>query len=247
MCIRDRYGTGFRLNPKTDELYTFLYHEFQDPTHMLARINNKGEVVQEYSMIVNYWFPAIPVFPDNAAPVVSSGFPSSIVLTEEKPVYKLALGNMVTDEDNMDAAIVKSVSSVTPSSPINAIVRNDSLIISTTSDIKEYQKATITVRFNSNGKIVTKNMVVTTEEAPTSIEEVSQPTLKIYPNPAVNSIQINIDTPAKIEIYTSRGTMVRKSTINPGESINVSDLSQGLYFIRIITGGKTESLRMIKK
>lgn len=85
---------------------------------------------------------------------------------------------MVTDEDNMDAAIVKSVSSVTPSSPINAIVRNDSLIISTTSDIKEYQKATITVRFNSNGKIVTKNMVVTTEEAPTSIEEVSQPTLK---------------------------------------------------------------------
>ena len=241
------YGTGFRLNPKTDELYTFLYHEFQDPTHMLARINNKGEVVQEYSMIVNYWFPAIPVFPDNAAPVVSSGFPSSIVLTEEKPVYKLALGNMVTDEDNMDAAIVKSVSSVTPSSPINAIVRNDSLIISTTSDIKEYQKATITVRFNSNGKIVTKNMVVTTEEAPTSIEEVSQPTLKIYPNPAVNSIQINIDTPAKIEIYTSRGTMVRKSTINPGESINVSDLSQGLYFIRIITGGKTESLRMIKK
>ena len=90
-------------------------------------------------------------------------------------------------------------------------------------------------------------MVVTTEEAPTSIEEVSQPTLKIYPNPAVNSIQINIDTPAKIEIYTSRGTMVRKSTINPGESINVSDLSQGLYFIRIITGGKTESLRMIKK
>ena len=162
-------------------------------------------------------------------------------------MYKLALGNMVTDEDNMDAAIVKSVSSVTPSSPINAIVRNDSLIISTTSDIKEYQKATITVRFNSNGKIVTKNMVVTTEEAPTSIEEVSQPTLKIYPNPAVNSIQINIDTPAKIEIYTSRGTMVRKSTINPGESINVSDLSQGLYFIRIITGGKTESLRMIKK
>ena len=72
---------------------------------MLARINNKGEVVQEYSMIVNYWFPAIPVFPDNAVPVVSSSFPSSISLTEDKPVYKLALGNMVSDADNMDAAI----------------------------------------------------------------------------------------------------------------------------------------------
>ena len=234
------YGTGFRLNPKTDELYTFLYHEFQDPTHMLARINNKGEVVQEYSMIVNYWFPAIPVFPDNAVPVVSSSFPSSISLTEDKPVYKLALGNM-------DAAIVKSISSVTPSSPISAIIRNDSLIVSTTTTINEDHKSTITIRFNSNGKIVTKDLLVSTGNPPTSVEKVSRPTLNLYPNPAVNTIQINIGTTATVEIYTTNGTRVQKTAINPGEFIDVSHLSQGLYFIRVITGEKTETVRMIKK
>ena len=241
------YGTGFRHNPKTDELYTFLYHEFQDPTHMLARINNKGEVVQEYSMIVNYWFPAIPVFPDNAVPVVSSSFPSSISLTEDKPVYKLALGNMVSDADNMDAAIVKSISSVTPSSPISAIIRNDSLIVSTTTTINEDHKSTITIRFNSNGKIVTKDLLVSTGNPPTSVEKVSRPTLNLYPNPAVNTIQINIGTTATVEIYTTNGTRVQKTAINPGEFIDVSHLSQGLYFIRVITGEKTETVRMIKK
>ena len=241
------YGTGFRLNPKTDELYTFLYHEFQDPTHMLARINNKGKVVQEYSMIVNYWFPAIPVFPDNAVPVVSSSFPSSISLTEDKPVYKLALGNMVSDADNMDAAIVKSISSVTPSSPISAIIRNDSLIVSTTTTINEDHKSTITIRFNSNGKIVTKDLLVSTGNPPTSVEKVSRPTLNLYPNPAVNTIQINIGTTATVEIYTTNGTRVQKTAINPGEFIDVSHLSQGLYFIRVITGEKTETVRMIKK
>mgnify|MGYP000848569308 FL=1 len=241
------YGTGFRLNPKTDELYTFLYHEFQDPTHMLARINNKGKVVQEYSMIVNYWFPAIPVFPDNAVPVVSSSFPSSISLTEDKPVYKLALGNMVSDADNMDAAIVKSISSVTPSSPISAIIRNDSLIVSTTTTINEDHKSTITIRFNSNGKIVTKDLLVSTGNPPTSVEKVSRPTLNLYPNPAVNTIQINIGTTATVEIYTTNGTRVQKTAINPGEFIDVNHLSQGLYFIRVITGEKTETVRMIKK
>ena len=241
------YGTGFRLNPKTDELYTFLYHEFQDPTHMLARINNKGEVVQEYSMIVNYWFPAIPVFPDNAVPVVSSSFPSSISLTEDKPVYKLALGNMVSDADNMDAAIVKSISSVTPSSPISAIIRNDSLIVSTTTTINEDHKSTITIRFNSNGKIVTKDLLVSTGNPPTSVEKVSRPTLNLYPNPAVNTIQINIGTTATVEIYTTNGTRVQKTAINPGEFIDVSHLSQGLYIIRVITVEKTETVRMIKK
>ena len=214
---------------------------------MLARINNKGKVVQEYSMIVNYWFPAIPVFPDNAVPVVSSSFPSSISLTEDKPVYKLALGNMGSDADNMDAAIVKSISSVTPSSPISAIIRNDSLIVSTTTTINEDHKSTITIRFNSNGKIVTKDLLVSTGNPPTSVEKVSRPTLNLYPNPAVNTIQINIGTTATVEIYTTNGTRVQKTAINPGEFIDVSHLSQGLYFIRVITGEKTETVRMIKK
>lgn len=59
------YGTGFRIHPVTDELYCFLYHEFQDPTHQLVRISAEGELLQEYPMIMNYWFPALPIFPQS--------------------------------------------------------------------------------------------------------------------------------------------------------------------------------------
>ena len=128
---------------------------------MLARINNKGEVVQEYSMIVNYWFPAIPVFPDNAAPVISSDFPSSIVLTEEKPVYKLALGNMVTDEDNMDAAIVKTVKSVSDATVLTAEMNGGDLVITPL----KAGSADITVQVNSNGKLAETVVSVTVNEA----------------------------------------------------------------------------------
>lgn len=241
------YGTGFRVDPVSNELYTFLYHDFQDPTHMLARISNTGEVLKEYSMIANYWFPAIPVFPDNAAPVVSSRFPASISLTEDNPVYRLSLAKMVSDADNMDAAIVKSVSSVTPAAPIEAIVRNDSLVISTTAPVDEDHKATVTIRFNSNGKIVTKNLTVSTGTSPTSIDEAIKPTLSLYPNPAGNTIQIGIEAPAAVEIYSTNGMMVQKATIAPGESINVSHLSQGFYLVRVMTGNTTETLKMIKK
>lgn len=60
------YGTGFRIHPVTDELYCFLYHTFQDPTHQLVRISPDGTLLQEYPMITNYWFPALPIFPQSA-------------------------------------------------------------------------------------------------------------------------------------------------------------------------------------
>lgn len=63
------YGTGFRIHPVTDELYCFLYHGFQDPTHQLVRISPDGKLLQEYPMIVNYWFPALPIFPQSAGDV----------------------------------------------------------------------------------------------------------------------------------------------------------------------------------
>jgi len=57
------YGAGFRVHPVTDEIYCFFFHEFLDPTYQTARISTEGELLAEYSMINNYWFPSLPVFP----------------------------------------------------------------------------------------------------------------------------------------------------------------------------------------
>ncbi|MDH6354355.1 hypothetical protein M2132_000683 [Dysgonomonas sp. PH5-45] len=58
------YGAGFRIHPVTDEIYCSLFHEFLEPTYQTVRISTEGELLNEYSMINNYWFPAIPVFPE---------------------------------------------------------------------------------------------------------------------------------------------------------------------------------------
>ena len=241
----DIYGAGFRIHPVTDEIYAFLFHNFSDPTHVLARVSTSGELKQEYPMIDNYWFPALPVFPDNADPVVSDEFPADINLTNEAPEYRLFLGSLVSDEDNMDAAIVKSVESISPEdSPINAFVRNDSLIVNSNG---EECNAEIEVKFNSNGRIVRKNVMVTSGSDTTSIENaVSRNTLEIYPNPAVSSVRINTEKDALVKVYTMGGECVMKINVNGGESFDVSSLAKGMYLVRIETADKNETVKLIK-
>ena len=243
----DLYGTGFRIHPATDEIYAFCFHNFGDPTHMLARVSTSGEVKQEYSMINHYWFPAIPVFPDNAEPVVSEQFPTEITISDDAPVYSLYLGDMVSDADNIDAAIVKEIGSVSPiEAPIEAIIRNDSLIV-TAKEIGKFN-AQISVKFNSNGKIVTRNVDVTSDSVGTSIDGVVDTnTISVYPNPAVSTININTDKTAMVRMYTTSGTLVKSLIVKGGESIDVTDLTTGIYLMNIEIDGKINKIKFIKK
>ncbi len=57
------YGCSMRMHPVTDEMYVSLFHTFQDPTYKLVRYDSEANVINEYPMISNYWFPSLPVFP----------------------------------------------------------------------------------------------------------------------------------------------------------------------------------------
>ena len=62
------YGCSMRVHPVTDRLYISLFHNFQNPTYKLRVTDADGETVKEVDMITNYWFPSLPVFPENDAP-----------------------------------------------------------------------------------------------------------------------------------------------------------------------------------
>ena len=239
------YGSAFRIHPVTDEIYAFLYHDFQDPTHMLVRMNTRGEVLNEYPMIENYWFPALPVFPDNADPVVSDLFPTKISLDNDNPVYALHLAHMATDADNMDAAIVKSVSVLTADSPIKAGVRNDSLIVSSCADAAESHKAEIEVRFNSNGKVVRRSITVSSG-GDTGIGEVSTGRLTVYPNTAVSEVRVNTNAEAHVKFFTMDGSCIKHVTVKGGEAISIGSLAKGMYIVRIETAGRNEIIKLMK-
>lgn len=40
-----------------------LYHEFGTPTYITRRYSPAGEKIRDYEMIMNYWFPSLPLFP----------------------------------------------------------------------------------------------------------------------------------------------------------------------------------------
>lgn len=57
------YGCAIGVHPLTDELYMALYHEFGTPTYITRRYSPTAEKIRDYDMIMNYWFPSLPLFP----------------------------------------------------------------------------------------------------------------------------------------------------------------------------------------
>ena len=55
------------IHPVTDELYMALYHEFSIPTYITRRYSVRGEKIRDYEMIMNYWFPSLPLFPEGGS------------------------------------------------------------------------------------------------------------------------------------------------------------------------------------
>ncbi|MDE6754265.1 MAG: DUF5074 domain-containing protein [Muribaculaceae bacterium] len=58
------YGCSLGIDPVKDELYASMFHKFVDPTYVTRRFDADGNLIKEYPMISNYWFPSLPVFPN---------------------------------------------------------------------------------------------------------------------------------------------------------------------------------------
>ena len=76
------------------------------------------------------------------------------------------------------------------------------------------------------------------------------PNVTIYPNPANDKVFIEAE--AEIEevvVYTITGVIVgQRTTVNGQQtlSINVSDLSKGVYFVNVKTGAGSVVKKIIK-
>lgn len=145
------YGCSMRVHPVSDEIYMSLFHKFQSPVYLLRRSNASGETLAEYNMIENYWFPSIQVFPDNFPPEIHN--PGDLVLSPEGKSV-ISLESLFTDRDNMDAAIVKSIVSVSDPKALHARLIDGNMEI--TPLLPEigvpYE---VSIKGNSNGKTAT--------------------------------------------------------------------------------------------
>ncbi|RZK12445.1 MAG: T9SS type A sorting domain-containing protein [Flavobacterium sp.] len=77
--------------------------------------------------------------------------------------------------------------------------------------------------------------------------------VSIYPNPANDVLNISLgdagDLPSAYSIYNNLGQIIaqKKVASNADLSINTSDLSSGIYFIRIEKETAVKTLKFVKK
>lgn len=84
------YGCSLGIHPVTDEIYASMFHKFVDPTYVTRRFDADGNLIKEYPMISNYWFPSLPLFP-KADSSEGSGIDNNVydAISEVGDIYDL--------------------------------------------------------------------------------------------------------------------------------------------------------------
>ena len=72
--------------------------------------------------------------------------------------------------------------------------------------------------------------------------------VSVFPNPVTESIRLNNAEGVRISIYNTYGQEVKVvANAAADASINVSDLSSGVYFVKITNGTKENTLKFVKE
>ena len=82
----------------------------------------------------------------------------------------------------------------------------------------------------------------------TDIKSSDEQIFSVYPNPANDNITIDSKVEIKsIEVYSNQGQLVkRKDCSSFTESFDLSDLSNGIYFLKLKTEKQTFTQKIIK-
>ena len=97
--------------------------------------------------------------------------------------------------------------------------------------------------FNRSYRIITIDSAFVSVGAPmrscfgTSVNEVSNPlNINVFPNPAKDKISIGCSQKSEIEILNTEGQILKRLTLqNIHPTVDISDLSAGIYIIKILT------------
>ncbi|MFC5874631.1 Por secretion system C-terminal sorting domain-containing protein [Chryseobacterium arachidis] len=236
------YGAGLRVNPVTDQLIVNTT-ESGYGTHYLNNwihtYDNTGNLTNTIKLDDYYWFPAVAVFPDNTTPVINNLLPSQISVNS---LTTIDLKTVISDTDNLSAAIVKTVKSNSNTNAVSAVINDSEELVLTP---HSNGNAEIVVSFNSNGKVVDKVLSITSSTSVLATAEVKKLEFSIYPNPVTDIL--NIRTQEKvlnISVYDMSGKLVNAPFSNG--QINVSMLPKGVYILTAKTEKAVYQQKVIK-
>lgn len=133
------------------------------------------------------------------------------------------------------------------------VVRNDSLFTNKTlyksNGLTYYLELTVSDDKNHEFKRVIEVGIIDNASGGTGVtKEVSDTGLKIYPNPASSYFTIEFDEvtnqAVKASVFNITGQKVSEFPVNSGQTIDISQLKKGIYFI-ILNSGNLQRVRKI--
>lgn len=82
-----------------------------------------------------------------------------------------------------------------------------------------------------------------------SAEELDKNAISLFPNPVKNNFSISINTKSTfdVQIFTLSGALVKTIVTNSGEPINVNEISNGFYLVKVKHDGKEFIEKLIKE
>ncbi|OMQ08280.1 DUF5074 domain-containing protein [[Flexibacter] sp. ATCC 35103] len=235
------YGAALRVDPVSDNLIlntTESGYGAHYQKNWIHTYNTSGTLINTKVLDDYYWFPAVTVFPDNIAPVVSTALPSQVSVNTPTVID---LKTVVSDTDNLSVAIVKTVKSNSDNDVVSAVINtNDELILTP----KNQGSATVVISFNSNGKVVEKSVAVNVNTT-LGTGEFKKLNLAIYPNPVSEILNIQTeDEVLQVFVYDVTGKTIQATVAN--NQINVSNFIKGMYIINIVTDKAKYTQKFIK-
>ena len=240
--VQQFQGAGLRVDPRNDRLIVtatqsgYLSHYMNNWVHVVDGLS--GELLGTIELEPYYWFPALPVFPDNEAPVIA--LPDRLSIGRE-PV-KISLLEAVTDADNLSASIVSAVE-VEDSSVATARISGYDLTVNGVN----VGDTRLTLTVNSNGKKATRTVDVQVTEA-SGIDEAMCTAVEAWPNPVHDRLTIVAVDGSVFGLVDLRGIPVCRGVVSGGKAaVDLSAIAPGIYVLTVQNGGSVKNMRIVKR
>jgi hypothetical protein len=178
------------------------------------------------------------------------------VITFHQPV-RMKDGTALTDANVASILTLKENNSQGINAAFTATVNAAKTVITLTPNphlksSQQYYLQVDTLENNSGIHTLAQSSTFTTEFSTVNISDPKPQTIRIYPNPATDRIWIKSEAISKIsrvELLNTIGTTVRvidnPVSVTDEVSLSVSDLPSGMYFVRVISDGNMQTLRVM--
>ncbi len=198
-----------------------------------------GEVVKAVQLTNDdgegyYWFPSLPIFPDNAAPEIKL---DDIVIADSAKDFKVV--DFVSDADNLAALAVVENAEIGNTGVATVDYDGVKLTVAPVAN----GSTDLLLSVNSNGKTVEKTVSVTVTGYASVSENILTSVSAIM---AGSDLHINGVNEGVATVYNMMGAAVANANLSETAVVDMSGVAAGTYVVSIQAKAGNKSIKIVK-